>query len=285
MRAGLLAGLLLAGGAVVAQQELVEQGRYLAIAGGCGSCHTEKGQPELSGGVALESPFGTFFAPNITSDPDAGIGGWSEADFIRAFRQGISPDGDHYYPAFPYTAYTGMTDGDLKALKAYLDTVPPVQRENRAHELVWYARWRAPLALWNWRYLTEGPFQPDPNLGEQLNRGAYLVRHLGHCAECHTPRDAFGGLDRSREFAGNPDGPEDDVVPNITPHESGLPEWSASDIEFYLEIGMEPDGDFVSGSMGDVVENTGKLTAEDRQAIAAYIKSLPPLPSAAGAEH
>lgn len=284
-KAGLLAGLLLAASAALGQQSLVEQGRYLAIAGGCGSCHTQDGQPELSGGAALESPYGNFYAPNITPDPDTGIGGWSEAEFIRAFREGVSPAGEHYYPAFPYPAYTGMTDGDLKALKAYLDAVTPVKQQNREHELVWYANWRMPLAVWKWRYLETGPFQSDPGVSEQLNRGAYLVRHLGHCAECHTPRDELGGLDRSQNFAGNPDGPEDDVVPNITPHETGLPDWSESDIEFYLEIGMEPDGDFVSGSMGEVVENTGKLTAEDRQAIAAYIKSLPPLPTAAGAEH
>jgi mono/diheme cytochrome c family protein len=280
-----MAGLLLVAGSALAQQDLVERGRYLASAGGCGSCHTEKGQAELSGGGPLESPFGTFYAPNITSDPETGIGGWSEEDFIRAFREGVSPDGENYYPAFPYTAYTGMTDADLKALKAYLDTVPPVTRNRRPHELVWYADFRMPLTAWKWLYLETGPFKPDPQVSDQLNRGAYLVRHLAHCAECHTPRDQLGGLDPSRDFAGNPDGPEDDVVPNITSHETGLPDWAASDIEFYLEIGMEPDGDFVSGSMGEVVENTAKLTAEDRQAIAAYIKSLPPLPSAAGAEH
>jgi mono/diheme cytochrome c family protein len=276
-----MAGLLLIASGAGAQQDLVERGRYLLSAGGCGSCHTEKGQPALSGGGALESPFGNFFAPNITSDPETGIGGWSEADFIRAFREGVSPEGENYYPAFPYTSYTGMTDADLKALKAYLDTVPPVKRDNRPHELVWYADFRLPLTVWKWRYLEPGPFKPDPAVSEQLNRGAYLVRHLGHCAECHTPRDALGGLDRSRAFAGNPDGPESDVVPNITPHETGLPDWSASDIEYYLEIGMEPSGDFVGGSMGEVVENTSKLTAQDRQAIAAYIKALPPLPSSA----
>jgi mono/diheme cytochrome c family protein len=284
-KAGLAAGLLLLGSATAAQDDLVAQGAYLANAGGCGSCHSEDGQPELSGGAGLESPFGTFYAPNITPDPDTGIGGWSEAQFIRAFREGVSPDGAHYYPAFPYTAYTGMTDADLKALKAYLDSVPPVKRENRDHELVWYASFRLPLMVWKARYLEEGPFQPDANLSDELNRGAYLVRHLGHCAECHTPRDGLGGLDRTQDFAGNPDGPEDDIVPNITPHAEGLPDWSADDIAFYLEIGMEPDGDFVSGSMGEVVENTAKLTGEDREAIGAYIKSLPPLPTAAGADH
>ena len=283
LQAGLLAGLFLAGGLALAQEDLVEQGRYLAIAGGCGSCHSEKGQAELSGGAALESPFGSFYAPNITSDEETGIGGWSEAEFIAAFRDGVSPSGKHYYPSFPYPAYTGMTDSDLKALKAYLDTVPAVKRENRPHELLWYARARAPLAVWKKRHFKRGPFQPDTNRSEQLNRGAYLVRHLGHCAECHTPRTRLGGLDQARDFAGNPDGPGDDIVPNITPHETGI-DWTASDIEFYLEIGMEPDGDFVGGSMSEVVDNTGKLTAQDRQAIAAYIKSLPPVPSAAKAE-
>ena len=283
-KAGLLAGLLLCTVSASAQDDLVAQGEYLANAGGCGSCHSEEGQPEMSGGGPLESPFGTFYAPNITPDADTGIGGWSEAEFIRAFREGVSPGGSHYYPAFPYTAYTGMTDADLKALKAYLDAMPAVKRENRDHELVWYASFRLPLMVWKSMYLEEGAFQPDPQVSDELNRGAYLVRHLGHCAECHTPRDGLGGLDTTQDFAGNPDGPEEDIVPNITPHETGLPDWSASDIAFYLEIGMEPDGDFVSGSMGEVVENTAKLTPEDREAIGAYIKSLPPLPTAAGVE-
>ncbi|MDQ2695855.1 MAG: cytochrome c [Pseudomonadota bacterium] len=269
-----------------AEQEILQRGEYLLHAGGCISCHTDGDAGEdgfLAGGLALETAFGTFYAPNITPDPDTGISTWSDADFIRALTQGLSPDGRHYYPAFPYTAYAGMTRDDLLALKAYLFSLKPARRDRRPHDLPWYVSSRLPLGLWKWLNFQPGEFRPDPQQSAGWNRGAYLVRHLGHCGECHTPRTWTGGLDRERALAGNPDGPEGDAVPNITPDpDTGIGDWSAYDIEYLLETGTLPDGDFVGGTMSRVVDDgTSHLTDDDRKAIGVYLKALPPLPSAA----
>jgi mono/diheme cytochrome c family protein len=266
-----------------ASKDPLERGEYLLYAGGCISCHSVEDSGEqgfLAGGVALETPFGTFYTPNITPDKETGIGNWNDADFVRAMRYGFSPEGTHYYPAFPYPSYTGMTQQDLLDLKAYLASVPAISQKNKPHELVWYASLRFPLRGWKWLNMSTGEFKPDPDQTEQWNRGAYLVRHLGHCGECHTPRDLTGAMDNDQFLAGNPDGPEGDSVPNITPErETGIGKWSESDIVSYLEIGMLPDGDFAGSAMVDVIDdNTSKLTAEDRKAIAVYLKSLPPLP-------
>jgi mono/diheme cytochrome c family protein len=263
----------------------VERGAYLVAAGGCVACHTIKdgeSSDYLAGGRSLETPFGSFYTPNITPDEETGIGTWSDGAFIRAFREGVAPDGSNLYPAFPYTAYTGVTDEDLLDIKAYLFSIPAIRRENRAHELAWYASLRQGLFLWKLLYFTPGVFEPSPDKDARWNRGAYLVRHLGHCGECHTPRGIFGDLDGHRELAGNPNGPEGDAVPNITPdRDAGIGKWSDSDLVDLLELGMFPDGDFVGGSMTEVVdENTSKLTAEDRRAIITYLRSLPPLPDA-----
>ncbi len=274
-------------GADTAAGDAIERGAYLVAAGGCTACHTvdDGGEEDyMAGGRALESPFGTFYTPNITPDRETGIGNFTDEDFIRAFREGVAPDDSHYYPAFPYTAYTGVADEDLLAMKAYLFDIAPVRRENRDHELAWYASYRPLLSIWKWWYFEPGVFRPDPARDAAWNRGAYLVRHLGHCGECHTPRDLFGALDADRELAGNPNGPEGDAIPNITPHpEDGIGRWTASDLDDLLAIGMYPDGDFVGGSMVDVVDyNTAKLTDDDRRAIIEYLRALPPIPGPAG---
>jgi mono/diheme cytochrome c family protein len=275
-----IAGLL-AIATAAAQDQMVEKGRYLTYAGGCISCHTEDRDDAvpLAGGRAMESPFGTFYTPNITPDVDTGIGGWSDDDFINALWEGISPDGDHYFPAFPYTSYTGASRDDLLAIKAYLFSLEPVRKERREHDLVWYMSTRLAAGAWKALNFEPGRFQPDPERDEQWNRGAYLARHLGHCGECHTPRSKTGVLDKDREMAGADFGGE--AVPNITPdRQDGIGRWSASDIEYFLDIGMLPDGDFAGSSMVDVIEdNTSHLTREDRLAIAAYLKSLPPIAS------
>jgi len=274
----LLAGLLLpflAGAGV----PVVKRGAYLLHAGGCTSCHTadDDDAVALSGGHALETPFGTFYSPNITPDPETGIGNWTDEDFVNALWHGVGPDGGSYYPAFPYTSYTGMSREDALAIKAYLFSLEPVRRENRAHELEWYLFSRR--AAWAWQILnfTSERFTPDPDQDEDWNRGAYLVRHLGHCGECHTPRNSLGKVLGERELAGNPDGPNGKKVPNITTsREQGIGRWSRSEIEFLLEIGMLPDGDFVGGAMSPVIDdNTSRLTPEDRQAIATYLQSVP----------
>jgi len=257
-----------------------ERGRAVFDAASCAACHTRpEGGAFLAGGRALASPFGTFYSPNITPHPEHGLGGWSEADFARALHEGRAPDGSAYYPAFPYTSYTGMSDADVADLWAFLQTVEPVAEANRGHDLAFPYSLRLLLEPWRWLYFEPGRFQPDPALGETEARGAYLVRALGHCAECHTPRDRLGGLDRDRDFAGTASGPDGRRVANITPHEEGVGGWTAGDIAYYLETGFTPDFDFAGGAMTDVIEHsTSKLADEDRRAIAAYLKTLAPLP-------
>jgi mono/diheme cytochrome c family protein len=259
----------------------VKRGEYLFQAGGCVGCHTDvknNGTP-FAGGRALATPFGTFYGPNITADPQHGIGRWSEADFMRAMRYGERPDGTHLYPVFPYTSFTKISDADLRDMWAYLRTVPPVAQPNRPHEIRFPFSFRPLLIVWKWLNFTPGPFQPDPAKPAELERGAYLVEALAHCGECHTPRNMMGGLDRSRAFAGTSDGPEGERVPNITPHpETGIGKWSAGDLTDVLKLGMTVDGDFVGGSMGEVIRNTtSKLTDDDLRAVVAYLKSLPPI--------
>ncbi|MDH5344201.1 MAG: cytochrome c [Gammaproteobacteria bacterium] len=261
------------------QDDTIERGRYLTHAGGCISCHTEDADSAvpLAGGRAMETPFGTFYSPNITPDARTGIGGWSDDDFVNAFWEGISPDGEHYFPAFPYASYTGASRDDLLAIKAYLFSLDAVEKEAPEHDLAWYMSSRLAAGAWKAINFDAARFEPDPAKDARWNRGAYLVRHLGHCGECHTPRSSTGVPVGGREFAGSDFGGE--KVPNITPHpQDGIGRWSASDIDYFLEIGMLPDGDFTGSSMGDVIEdNTSHLSRDDRLAIAAYLKSLAPL--------
>ncbi len=273
----LAAWLLVAGPA--AAQSAVERGRYLAAAGGCVSCHTEDrdGALPFAGGRALVTPYGTFYAPNITPDRATGIGAWRDEDFVRALREGVSPAGEDYFPVFPYTAYTGMSRDDALAIGAFLFSLPAVRQQNRPHDLPWYLSSRLAARAWKWLFFEPAMFTPDASRDAAWNRGAYLVRHLGHCGECHTPRNILGALRPGEEMAGNPQGPEDRSVPNITPDETnGIGEWSGSELEIFLEIGMLPDGDFAGGGMGQVIDdNTSQLTAADRQAIGAYLLSVP----------
>lgn len=274
-----VAALLVAGSAA-AQETMVQRGEYLVHAGGCISCHTTEDDEDgpLAGGRALESRFGTFYTPNITPDPGTGIGSWSEQDFLAAFWDGLSPSGEHYFPAFPYTSYTGMTREDVLAIRAYLLSLDPVEEPNREHELPWYLPTRLAAGAWKLLFFKPRRFQADSQLGPEWNRGAYLVRHLGHCGECHTPRNSLGALIQDRELAGNPNGPEEAKVPDITPNrDTGIGAWSTGDIEFFLELGMLPDGDFVGSAMAPVVDdNTSQLTPADRRAIAVYVKSVAP---------
>lgn len=276
----LAGGLLAAAVAVASEDALVLRGEYLVHAGGCITCHTDDADDAvpLTGGRALEAPFGTFYSPNITPDIETGIGGWSDEDFVNAFWNGVSPEGDHYFPAFPFTSYTGIRREDLLAMKAYLFSLEPVRTANREHDLPLMMSSRFAAGVWKERYFAPGRFTPDPDKGESWNRGAYLVRHLGHCGECHTPRGRFGVLQRDQALTGNPEGPGGKTVPDITADlETGIGDWSIGDVEYFLEIGMLPDGDFTGGSMAYVIEDsTSQLTSADRRAIATYLKSLAP---------
>jgi mono/diheme cytochrome c family protein len=251
-------------------------GKTMFIAGGCASCHATPNQPDktrLGGGSGIKSPFGTFFPPNISSDPKDGIGKWSEADFVTAMVKGTSPDGRHYYPAFPYTSYQHIKYDDLRDLFAYLKTVPAVQGVARDHDLPFPFNIRRTLGGWKFLFLDGQPFKPDPAQSAQWNRGAYLVNGPAHCAECHSPRNVLGGVIQAQRFAGGPDPSGEGWVPNITQY--GLSSWTLEQITKLLANGDLPDGDSVGGEMGKVVGNTSQLGDDDRAAIAAYIKSLP----------
>ena len=251
------------------------KGELLFHIGGCTNCHTAKDGALLAGGDPIATPFGNFIAPNITPDPETGIGRWSLEDFVRAMREGRDPAGRPLYPAFPYTSYTRMSDEDLAALKTYLDSVPAVRQEARPHELRFPFNLRWGLYLWQWLFFTPERFAPDPVRDAVWDRGAYLVLGPGHCGECHTPRTFYGVLDWSRPFAGGQIGKE--RVPDITPAKThGLGEWSSSDIATLLKLGMTPDGDFVGSDMAKIVNNgTGKLPQPDLDAIVAFLQSLP----------
>ena len=253
-------------------------GKTLFNIGGCTSCHATPGQKDrtkLGGGLALKSPFGTFYPPNISSDPDDGVGAWTEAQFITAMTKGTSPAGEHLYPAFPYTSYQRISYRDLRDLFAYIKTLPAVQGRAPEHELGFPFNIRRMIGLWKLLFLDGQPFQPDPSQPDDWNRGAYLVNGAGHCAECHSPRNFLGGIIKSERFAGGPNPNGKGWVPNIT--QKGLAKWTVKDIAYLLETGFTLDGDSVGSTMTEVVRNTALISDDDRAAIATYIKSLPPV--------
>ena len=251
-------------------------GAYVFHAAGCLECHTAKDGVALAGGRALETPFGTFWSPNITPDPEHGIGAWSLEDFRRALREGIAPDGTTYYPSFPYDNFTRMSDADIAALYGYLMAQPASDNVPPEHDLSFPFDMRSLLVVWRWLYFEQGP-RPDDGLDPQLARGRYLADALTHCGACHTPRTVLGGSDDDLYLAGNAEGPEGEKVPNITPDKaSGIGDWSEGDLLFLLKAGMMPDGDVVSGSMAEVVqESTRHYTDEDIAALIAWLRAIP----------
>jgi mono/diheme cytochrome c family protein len=247
-------------------------------AGGCSSCHAVPGQPDrlkLGGGLALNSPFGTFYVPNISPHPADGIGRWSETDFVRAVTQGIAPAGFHYFPVFPYTSYQHAKVDDVRDLFAYLKTLPAVAGKIRDHDVPLPFNIRRNIGIWKLLFMDGKPFVRDDTHSPGWNRGAYLVNGLGHCAECHSERNFLGGVVGARRFAGGPNPEGEGWVPNIT--QKGLADWSSKDIAYFLETGQTPDMDSAGGPMARVIKNTSQLSAQDRAAIADYIKSLPPV--------
>ncbi len=281
--AALAAACLLATArASAADPDEIARGAYLANAADCEACHTDRehgGQP-YAGGRALATPFGTFYSPNITPDPETGIGRWSDEQFLRALRDGVRPDGANYFPVFPYPSFTKITDADARAIKAYLFSLPAVRQANRTHDVSFPVSWRFLQDGWKLLFFSPGPFRPEPERSEAYNRGAYLVTALAHCDECHTPRNWFGATEPDRFLAGNPNGPDGKKVPNITPdRKTGIGNWSEDDIIGVLADGHTPDFDKVGGAMAEVVKSTSRLTDADRRAIALYLRSLPAIPS------
>jgi mono/diheme cytochrome c family protein len=274
----LTAPSVVAASALPAYQPNLANGLEMFNAGGCSSCHAVPNQPDrqkLGGGLAIPSPFGTFYAPNISPDPNDGIGRWSEADFVTALMKGTSPNGLHYFPAFPYTSYQHARLEDVRDLFAYLKTLPPLAGKVRDHDVPFPFNIRRNVGVWKFLFMDGTPYRPDAAHSPRWNRGAYLVNSFGHCAECHSSRNFLGGIVAAQRFAGGPNPEGEGWVPNIT--QKGLSDWSAKDIGYFLETGQMPDGDSASGSMVRVIKNTSQLTAEDRAAIADYIKSLPPV--------
>ncbi len=241
--------------------ELLEKGKYLYHLANCYSCHTdtENDGPALAGGRVLETEFGSFYSPNITPDKETGIGNWSDEEFARALREGIAPDGSHYYPSFPYIAYRNISDEDVQAIKAYIFSLEPVRQENQAHQLEWYLL-RPALSIW--KMLAQ---QAQPETAN--SRGAYLIDTLGHCNECHTPRNAIGILQMDLALTGN----EDLAAPDISA--SALKDWSDEELADLFIYGALPDGDYVADHMAEVVEySTAKWTPQDLKAAIAYLR-------------
>jgi mono/diheme cytochrome c family protein len=277
---------LAAGAASGGEREILARGEYVFRASGCLACHTDEdgGGLPLAGGRALVTPLGTFYSPNITPDPEHGIGRWSEADFARALTAGVAPDGSPYYPSFPYTSYTRMRPQDVAALWAYLRTVAPAPTPDRPHDLPRYLGVRAVNWVWRALYFSPGALPDDPSRSPEWNRGAYLAEAMAHCGECHTPRDALGGLDPARRYAGTAQGPEGAAVPNITPdRQTGIGRWRANDLADYLASGATPSGDYAGGLMAEVIEHgTRHLTDADRAALATYVLSQPAIENSVG---
>lgn len=256
-----------------------ERGRPLFAAAGCASCHVAPDAeatdaPVLSGGLLFETAFGTFAAPNISPSPQ-GIGDWTDAEVINAVVRGVSPEGQHYYPAFPWNAYNKADLQDVADIVAYLRTLPPSDAESLAHSVPFPFNIRRAIGGWKLLFLQD-EWVLGGDLTPEQERGRYLVEALAHCGECHTPRNALGGLRTGAWLAGAPDPAGDGHNPNITP--AGL-QWSEGEIVAMLQSGFTPEFDVVGGEMAAVVRNTSQLSDADRAAIAAYLKAVPPVES------
>ncbi len=252
------------------------RGKLIFDAGDCASCHASPGQPDrlrLGGGLALGSPFGTFFPPNISPDPDDGIGRWRTIDLANALISGVSPGSQHYYPALPYTSYAHMHVQDVQDLMAFLRTLPPVQGRPPQHDLPFLFSIRRLIGFWKLLYLDRSPIGSDPAHDPAWNRGRYLVEAVAHCAECHSARNLANAIIESSRFAGGYDQEGAGYVPNIT--QAGIGQWSRADMVRVLTDGHTPESRQIGSSMADVVTNTAELPLVDREAIATFILALP----------
>lgn len=253
----------------------VARGKYLVRVGDCASCHTAKGGKPFAGGFPVPTPFGKIYSVNITPDRETGIGNWTEQDFYRAMHSGISADGSHLYPAFPYPWFTKATRADVDAIKAYLDTLTPVHREDTPNQLPWYLRWRGGLAGWNMLYFDEGEYQPRADHSAQWNRGAYLAQGLAHCSACHSPKNFLGGTKHDQAYQGGEAGMQW-FAPGLGANlRDGVGDWSSAEIVEYLKTGANAKS-ATAGPMTEVVMNsTQYFTDADLEAIAVYLKDRP----------
>lgn len=251
-----------------------QRGAYLARMSGCIACHTasEGGGKPLAGGLKLPTGFGTFYSPNLTTDPEHGMGNWSISDFAKAVRQGISPEGEPYYPSFPYPFYTKFSDQDVADLWAAFQTVPPVAEPSKPHEMMPPFNVRSGLKVWRGLFLNFKPYEADPEKGELWNRGKFIVEGPAHCAACHTPRNALGARQAELSLHGADELPDGGKSPPITSRALKLNGWTVSTLKYALQTGVMPDGDVFGGSMGEVVrDGTAFLSDDDREAIATYL--------------
>jgi mono/diheme cytochrome c family protein len=260
------------------------RGERIFWAGGCTSCHAIPGAepsdaPALGGGLALKTDFGTFVAPNISQHGTDGIGAWSLADLANAMQMGVSPDGRHYYPAFPFTSYARMELADIADLYIFMKTLPAVEGKAPGHELGFPFTLRRGIGLWKLLNLSSEPVLTIVDASPEVRAGQYLVEGPGHCGECHTPRDFSGGVVKSKWLSGAVAAEGDGVVPNITPEGRDIGGWSKGDIAEYLKSGFTPEFDTAGGEMAKVVRNMARLPDDDRAAIAAYLKAVPPHPN------
>ena len=272
-----------AASALAAHTPDLANGKTMFLAGDCSSCHAvpmQEDSTRLGGGLGLVSKFGTFYVPNISSDPKDGIGGWTEAQFVTALTKGVSPEGEHLYPVFPYTSLQRMGSGDLRDLFAYIKSLPPVSGTVREDGVPFPLNIRRLVGGWKLLYLDGIAFKADPSKSASWNRGAYLVNGPAHCAECHSPRNELGAIVPDKRMSGNPNAFGQLGFPNIT--QAKLDKWSEAEIAEMLLTGLTPDGDRAGGPMTEVVRSTAQLSADDRAAMAEYIKSLAPNASDGG---
>ena len=256
----------------------IVNGEKVFYASGCNSCHldSDKSKPPLllAGGLPLTTNFGTFYSPNISPDKENGIGKWGINEFANAVRNGISPNGSHYFPSFPYNSYQKMADQDLIDLFHFIMSLEPSQKVNKPHALNFPFSFRISLGIWKHLY-----FYPNKMISNTPTRGEYLVETLAHCAECHTPRTRLGGLNKEKHLSGAKTLKNEGGAPNITPHETGIKNWTELDVFNYLETGFTPDFDSAGGQMVSVISNLAKLPKGDLEEIAKYIKSVRPIAS------
>lgn len=281
---GLSVGLFRSAPAGDARSDFVQRGEYLTRAADCVSCHTAADGKPFAGARAFKLPFGTLYSPNITPDANTGIGQWSDDDFVRAMQEGIGKDGQRLYPAFPYPSYTLLSRDDVLAIKAYLFNLKPVVNTPPQNDLTFPYNMRWLMVFWDWLYNANRRFEADVSRPPEWNRGAYLVEALGHCGECHTPRNLLYGLDTHKKFAGAVTAGWHAY--NITPDRStGIGGWSDGDLTSYLSTGDSPHG-AAAGPMGEAVDNSLRyLTRDDIAAMVAYLRTVPPQASSVPAAH